>query len=134
MHISFSNPLHIHCVLAHPHADVLKHEVSHIYAYLFICKCIYVCEDKDLATGFPRTRPPAGFKFFTTDDEFEVRDFALLQMLETVDEIKIGKLRGARDPRSGRRKQCSEVSRSSRPGTPRGHASEMGGCNPPPSV
>ena len=54
----------------------------------------------------------------------------MLQILETVDEIKIGKLRGARDPRNGRRNQCSEVSRSSRSGTPRGHASGMGGCNP----
>ena len=76
MHISFSNPLHIHCVIAHPHADVLKHEVTHIYAYLIECECFYVCEDEDLAAGFPRTRPPAEFKFFTTDDEFEVRDFA----------------------------------------------------------
>ena len=37
MHISINNPLHIHCVIAHPHADVLKHEVTHIYAYLCIC-------------------------------------------------------------------------------------------------
>ena len=54
-----------------------------------------------------------GFKFFKTDDEFEVRDFAKLQIVETVDEIKVGTLRGARDPQNCQRNQCSEVSRSS---------------------
>ena len=37
MHISIPNPLHIRCVIAHPRADVLKHEVTHIYAYLMKC-------------------------------------------------------------------------------------------------
>ena len=134
MHISISNPLHIHGAIAHPRAEVLKHEMTHIYAYLCICKWIYLCEDKELAAGFPRTRPPAGFRFFKTDDEFEVLDFAKLQIVETVDEIKVGTRRGARDPRNCLRNQCSEVARSSWAGTPRGHASEMGCCSPPSSV
>ena len=68
----------------------------HIYVYVIEFTYVRIT----FAAGFPRTRPPAEIKFFTTDDEFEVRDFALLQILETVDEIKIGKLRGARDPRN----------------------------------
>ena len=74
---------------------------------------MYICEDKDLEAGFRARvlRAP----------------IAELEILATVDEIEVLRLRGAPDPRNCRRNQGSEASRSSRSGTPRGHASEMGG-------
>ena len=95
MHISINNPLHIHCVIAHPHADVLKHEVTHIYAYLCICNWIYVCED-NFCRGIPADAAARGN-----------------QILHNWRRVRGSGLRVAPDRRNGRRNQGWKAPRSS---------------------